>query len=148
MANPQNHAQKQHDHYEAEVKPYLYELFMRLGLNYGLLTLALLLIRFLIAPLAAQIIPESIIGSLLFALILLVWLFGWRFLEKRNQATSLYFLYSRFSRQRRDLETLLKTPPDNPDNLYAAADLVEEAAQNFLKAAQDAGLKPRVEKDA
>ena len=68
-------------------------------------------------------------------------------MEQRNQATSLYILYTRYSRQRRDLEALMKEAEantlSNPDQLYISVDKLEEAARNFLDAARTAGVEAK-----
>lgn len=147
MANPLQHAQKSHENTERQVKPYVGELLPRLVNNYGLLFLLALLVSLFLVPLLANWIPQSTATILGYALNLLLLVYGSRFLEGRNKATGLYVLYSRYSRQRRSLETLMKQAEaqslENSDSLYSSVDLFEEAAKNFLSAAQDAGVKAK-----
>src|SRR5215213_7155260 len=108
MVNPLHHAQKSHESIENQVKPYVSGLFPRLALNYGLLIIIAFLVSVLVVPTLALWIPQSTASVLGFSFNLLLFVFGWRSLEQRNKATSLYILYTRYSRQRRDLEALMK----------------------------------------
>jgi hypothetical protein len=148
MANPLAHAQNSHTTMEKEVKPYVSGLFPRLALNYGLLLFVAVLVSTIAVPTLGLWIPQSTASVLGFSINFLMLFFGWRFFEKRNKATSLYILYTSYSRQRRDLEALMKQAEakslSNMDALYTSVDKFEEAAKAFLSAAQEAGIEAKV----
>lgn len=147
MANPLAHAQNSHKKTETDVKPYVSGIFPRLALNYGLLLFVAVLVSTIAVPTLGLWIPQSTATVLGFSINFLTLFFGWRFFENRNKATSLYILYSSYSRQRRDLEALMKQAEAkslaNTDALYTSVDKFEEAAQAFLSAAMEAGVQPK-----
>ena len=147
MANAVQHAQKSEAHTYDQVRVYLPGLLPRLAFNYAVLFAIIFIVGLVVVPLLRQVIFESTAIIAGFAANVLILVYGLRWLEQRNPATTLFVLYTRFSRQRRDLRKLLKlaetaTPPADQE-LYTRVDLMEEAARQFIAAANDQGLKPR-----
>jgi hypothetical protein len=147
MADPLNHAQNAHSRIEAQVKPYVAGIFPRLAFNYGLLMLLALLVSVIVVPSLAQWIPQSTASTIGFSANILLLFFGLRYLENRNHATSLFLLYTRYSRERRELEALIQQAQantlTNSDSLYSSVDDLEEIARSFLTAATEAGIPPK-----
>ncbi len=147
MANPIKHAKQTAENTHQQVQPYMASLFQRLGFNYANLIILMLVINILSVWLLLRILPlppstANVIG---FAVNLIFLVYGWRFLEKRNNATALFVLYTRYSRQRRDLKDNIKLAEDgaleNEDNLYTQVDVLEENASLFLDAVEEEGMK-------
>lgn len=146
MANAVQHAQSSEARTYDAVRVYMPGLLPRLAFNYAILFALVFVVSLVGVPLLRQIIFESTAVIAGFAANVLILVYGLRWLEQRNPATTLFVLYTRFSRQRRDLHKLLRqaksaTPPSDQD-LYVKVDLMEEAARQFIAAAQDQGIKP------
>lgn len=124
-----------------EVQPYMLAIFPRLTFNYLSLTLSVLLLWFIGVGLLRNIVPQSIATSIVFAVSLVLFFYGWRFLENRNHATALFALYTRYSRQRRDLKTQIANDADE-ETLLNTLHLLEESAQAFIEAAKENGVEP------
>lgn len=124
-----------------EVQPYMLAIMPRLSFNYASLSLGLLFLWLIGLQLLARIVPLSTANATLFVASLFIFIYGWRFLENRNHATSLFVLYTRYSRQRRDLKALISSDADE-ESLSNNIQWLEEAAQAFIHAAQDSGLAP------
>jgi hypothetical protein len=148
MANPLNHAQHSHSRLESQIKPYVAGIFPRLAFNYGLLVVLALIVSLILVPSLAQWIPQSTASTIGFCTNFLLLFFGLRYLENRNHATALFMLYTRYSRQRRDLEALMQQAQaktlENMDALYSSVDSLEEVGKNFITAATDTGIQPKV----
>jgi hypothetical protein len=148
MADPLNHAQTSHSKLESQIKPYVSGVFPRLALNYGLLVVLALIVSTIAVPSLAQWIPQSTATTLGFCINFLLLFFGLRYLENRNHATALFMLYTRYSRQRRDLEALIQQAQaktlENTDTLYSSVDSLEEIGRSFITAATEAGIQPKV----
>ena len=147
MANPIKHAKKTAENAHLQVQPYMASLFQRLGFNYAILIMIMVLINTVGVWLLLTFlpIPQSTANVIGFSVNLIFLLYGWRFLEKRNRATSLFVLYTRYSRQRRDLTDNIKLAEDgaleNTDDLYIQVDVLEEKATSFLEAVESEGMK-------
>ncbi|MGJ3237241.1 MAG: hypothetical protein ACFE0Q_00900 [Anaerolineae bacterium] len=146
MANPTQHAQRVLDASHEQVQPYMAALFSRLANNYGILFLLVLMVNLIGIPLLMRWmpVPASTANVLGFSAMVLILVYGWRFLENRNQATALFVLYIRYSRQRRDTEDTLKLAQEgaleDENRLYVQVDLLEENATSLLNAVQEQGL--------
>jgi len=141
MSNPIQHAQHSQQTTAKAVKGYMPGLGKRLVLNYGVLMVLIMVINASILALLLRFLPRSTANSVLFIVTVAWFYYGWRFLETRNRATALFILYTRFSRERRILDSLLNDAQqeklENMDPLYTQVDRVEEAAQSFISAAED-----------
>lgn len=133
-----DHLQAQLDELHSSVRIYLPALFTRLALTSLLPIILALLVNASLSALLPEFVPASTATTLAFAANLLVLFFGWRTLETRTHATSLFVLYSSYSSQRRALQNAR----DNAPSLAA----LEQSAQGFIKAAQESGLQPRTGK--
>jgi hypothetical protein len=134
-------AQQTDENLFQELQPYMIAILPRLTFNYLSLTMPLLLFWLIGLQLLAQIVPLSTANAIIFALSLFMFIYGWRFLENRNHATALFVLYTRYSRQRRDLKALLK-PETDEARLISNLQWLAESAQSFLDAAKENGLEP------
>ena len=123
-----------------EVQPYMLAIFPRMTFNYLSLTLGILILWFAGIYLLDSFMPQALSTSIIFALSLLIFVFGWRFLENRNHATSLFVLYTSYSRQRRDFKAQLRG--DDKIKISTSIGLLEETAQEFIAAAKDSGVEP------
>ena len=74
-----------------------------------------------------------------------MWLFyGWRILENRNKATSLYALYTRYSHDRRGLEqTLAANDKTKSEEVTEQVEIMEASAEAFIQAAEEQQIEPR-----
>jgi hypothetical protein len=146
MANAVQHAQNSEARTYDAVRVYMPGLLPRLAFNYAVLFALVFMVSLVGVPLLRQIIFESTSVIAGFAANVLILVYGSRWLEQRNPATTLFVLYTRFSRQRRDLRKLLQqvnTPAAPSDqDLYVKVDRMEEFARQFIAAAQDQGIKP------
>lgn len=141
MANPVQHAERALEETYAAVQPYMPAIFKRIASNYSLLFGAVVFINLVALNALARLLPLPIstLNTIGFAAILLTLYFGWRYLENRNQATGLFVLYTRYSRQKRDLQALLEQADalENEDTLYLAVDDLEQVASAFLDAVEE-----------
>ena len=124
-----------------QVQPYMLALMPRLTFNYFTLSMIVLILWLIGLQLFAKLVPVSTANAIMFALSLLIFIYAWRFLENRNHATALFVLYTRYSRQRRDLKTQLASEVDD-DTVSNHLEWLESAANAFLEAAQENGLEP------
>jgi uncharacterized membrane protein len=95
---------------QASLRPHLGDLLARLAQTYGIpLGLAFLVATGggVAVANAFPALPQSTLSVLLFAVNVLIFWYGWRWLERRTRATALYILYVRASRQRRTLANAL-----------------------------------------
>lgn len=147
MANPIQNAKNSLAATHEQVQPYMAELFKRIASNYAILIAGVLVVNMIMLPLLLRFvpIPVSTANVLGFSAMLLILVYGWRFLENRNRATSLFVLYTRYSRQRRDLlatvEAAESSTLEDENTLYVNVDLLEEAASSLLDAVEEQGLK-------
>lgn len=129
-------------HERERVRAYLPDVLQRLLLTYGIP----LLIAFVLATAGGVVIssflPVSTTNIIVLGLNLAVLVYGWRWLERRYKATSLFLIYVRFSRERRDLDKMLKNDAA-PDAIQAKQSMMEESAQNFIDAVRELGITPR-----
>ena len=150
MANPIQHAERAIENTYAEIQPYIPAIFKRLALNYALLLGAVLLINIIVLNVFAAIFPLAIstLNVVSFGAMLLLIVFGWRYLENRNQATGLFVLYTYYSRQRRDLRSLIVQAEEqnleDEDALYLGVDTLEQVTKTFLEAAEEQNLEASV----
>lgn len=147
MANPIQHAKKTSERVHEAIRPYMPSVFQALALNYSILVIVVALINTVgvWALLRFFPLPTSTVNVISFAVNLLFLLYGWRFLENRNNATAIFALYTRYSRQRRDLQAVVKQAEnktlDNEDTVYVQVDILEETATQFLEAVEAQGVK-------
>lgn len=147
MADPLKHAQRSEDEAHTRVQPYMISLFQRLAVNYLILVVAMVLVYTAGTRLLLNLFPVSLFvaNGIAFAVNVLILLFGWRYLENRNRATGLFVLYTRYSRQRRDLNDTITRAEDgsleNTDRLYLEVDLLEENTNSLLEAIEEQGVK-------
>lgn len=107
--------------------------------NYAILMFGTLFLNILGLTVLLQFVQRPIANTIAFGLSLVWLIYGWRYLEGRNHATALFVLYTRYSRERRDLLRLQESA-DAPDSGTGA---MEEAAQRFIDAAQAEHVPPR-----
>jgi uncharacterized membrane protein len=130
-----------HERITKEVQPYVAGIFPRLAFNFGLLVVLALIVSTIAVPSLAQFIPQSTATTLGFCTNFLLLFFGMRYLENRNHALALFVLYSKYSRERRDLEAFMQQ--GNQESLESNLDALEELAQSFINAATEAGVQPK-----
>lgn len=149
MANPIEHAKTTSERVHNAVQPYMPETFYRIGSNYSLLLITVVAVNMIGIPLVLRFLPLplSTANVMGFSVMLLILVYGWRFLENRNHATAIFVLYTRYSRQRRDLQDALKQAEngvlEDENTLYVHVDLLEEVASGFLDAVEEQGVKAR-----
>lgn len=147
MANPIQHAKTSAERVHEAVRPYMPETFYQLGINYGLLLISVVAVNMLGIPLILRFIPLTLSTAniLGFSVMLLILVYGWRFLEKRNSATAIFVLYTRYSRERRNLQDILEQAEngvlEDENTIYTQVDILEETASNFLDAVEQQGVK-------
>jgi hypothetical protein len=125
------------------VRQYMPGVARRILFNYAVLLGVALLVSMLFVPLLMRFIPRSTATTIGFA-INIVWLFyGWRILENRNRATSLYALYTRFSHERRGLEQTLATDNTKSEDVSTQVEVLEASAEAFIRAAEEQHIEPR-----
>jgi hypothetical protein len=125
------------------VRQYMPGVARRILFNYAVLLGVALAVSILFVPLLMRFIPRSTATTIGFA-INIVWLFyGWRILENRNRATSLYALYTRFSHERRGLEQTLADDKAMSDDVSAQVEVLEASAEAFIRAAEEQHIEPR-----
>ncbi len=126
---------------QASLRPYLGELLGRLAQTYGIpLGLGFLVATgggVLVTQLLPQV-PQSTVSVVLFAINVLIFWYGWRWLEGRTHATSLYILYVRTSQQRRALARLIQTAKKGQDiaknDVALHIKAYEDAVEGFKQA--------------
>jgi hypothetical protein len=143
MSETVNKTQEHVENIFNQVRQYMPEVGKRIFFNYGLLFGVAFLISILVPPFLAQYIPRSTANTIGFGLTVLWLFYGWRLLEKRNRATSLYALYVRFSKERRDLEQTLTTEKTKTEEVSEQVEVVEATAESFILAAQEQNIEPR-----
>jgi hypothetical protein len=125
------------------VRQYMPGVARRILFNYAVLLGVALAVSILFVPLLMRFIPRSTATTIGFA-INIVWLFyGWRILENRNRATSLYALYTRFSHERRGLEQSLADDKTMSEDVSAQVEVLEASAEAFIRAAEEQHIEPR-----
>jgi hypothetical protein len=125
------------------VRQYMPGVARRILFNYAVLLGVALAVSILFVPLLMRFIPRSTATTIGFA-INIVWLFyGWRILENRNRATSLYALYTRFSHERRGLEQTLADDKTMSEDVSAQVEVLEASAEAFIRAAEEQHIEPR-----
>ena len=125
------------------VRQYMPGVARRILFNYVVLLGVALAVSILFVPLLMRFIPRSTATTIGFA-INIVWLFyGWRILENRNRATSLYALYTRFSHERRGLEQTLADDKTKYEDVSAQVEMLEASAEAFIQAAEEQHIEPR-----
>jgi hypothetical protein len=154
MTNPIQHAKQSEETSYLQIQPYMLSLFQRLAGNYAILGVSVVIVntigvQILLGLLA---IPQSTATAIAFAVNLLIFFYGWRFLENRNHATALFVLYTQYSRQRRHLKASIAMAEngtlDDENTLYVQVDLLEETAKSFLAAVAEQNLKARPRESA
>ena len=143
MAKSLETVKRAHENIVNQVTPYVAGIFPRLASNYGLVIVLALLVSTIAVPSLAQFIPQSTATTLGFCANFLLLFFGLRYLESRNPATALFMLYSQYSRQRRDLEAMMKQGNSSGESLENSLAALEAIAQSFIKAASEAGIQPK-----
>lgn len=129
------------------IRPYMPHLFQRLAGNYGLIFFVVLVWNLIVLTVIDAYIPfpQSTIIVLSFAGPLLILYYGWRFMENRNHATSLFVLYTQYSSQRRRLLTQLEQAEngvlEDDNTLIVGVQQLEETADSFLDAADENKLQ-------
>ena len=128
----------------SHVRQYMPGVAKRILFNYAVLLGVALVVSLLLVPLLMRFIPRSTATTIGFA-VNIVWLFyGWRMLENRNKATSLYALYSRYSHDRRGLEqTLAANDKTKSEEVTEQVELMEASAEAFIQAAEEQQIEPR-----
>jgi hypothetical protein len=125
------------------VRQYMPGVARRIIFNYAVLLGVALAVSLLLVPLLMRFIPRSTATTIGFA-VNIVWLFyGWRMLENRNKATSLYALYTRFSHDRRGLEQTLVADKAKSEEVTEQVELMEVSAEAFIRAAEEQQIEPR-----
>lgn len=128
--------QKTIDTTYSAVRPYMPGLVQRLLVTYGVpIALTMLMAIFggrLLVAITRDVGTANMTALLLNIVILMV---AWRFLERRTQATGLFVQYTRYSRQRRDLQKAETITSDDLEALHTLA-------SDFITSAQGAGLRP------
>lgn len=134
------------------LRPYLPGLLNRLALTYGLPALGAVLVAAIVSRVLDSLFPPSLTTSFtVFLVALAIIIFGWRYAERRWEGTSLFVLYTAYSRERRALERLAGSAANGEqvstaeiDNRLEAA---RKAAEQFLEGAQKQGIAPVTPKD-
>lgn len=150
MANPIQNAENALKRIHTEVQPYMATLFYKIANNYLLLLAGVIVINMIGLPLLIRFvpIPMSTVNVIGFSAMLLILVYGWRYLEKRNHATTLFVFYIHYSRAKRNLEASLDLARagslETDDTLYIQIDLLEETATILLDAIEEEGLKPHL----
>src|SRR5688572_21132418 len=125
------------------VRQYMPGVARRIIFNYVVLLGVALAISIILVPFLMRFIPRSTATTIGFA-VNIVWLFyGWRILENRNKATSLYALYTRFSHERRGLEQALADDKTMSEDVTAQVEVLEASAEAFIRAAEEQHIEPR-----
>jgi hypothetical protein len=125
------------------VRQYMPGVAKRILFNYAVLLGIALAVSLLLVPLLMRFLPHSTATTIGFA-VNIVWLFyGWRMLENRNKATSLYALYTRFSHDRRGLEQTLVADKAKSEEVTEQVELMEASAEAFIRAAEEQEIEPR-----
>lgn len=137
MSETQDRIETTHE----DVRRYMPGVGKQLLLNYAVLMLIALFLNIAVITLLLRFIPRPTANAIAFGFNLVWLIYGWRYLEGRNHATALFVLYTRYSRERRDLTRLLDTA-DAPA-LDNSVDAVEETAQRFIDAAQAQHITPQ-----
>lgn len=129
--------QKTIDKTYSDVRQYFPALLQRLLVTYSVpivLTMIMALVGGqVLITLTGDVGTSSMTALLVNIIILMV---VWRFMERRTQATGLFVLYTRYSRQRRDLQKAEDVSSDD-------VDVLATLASNFIESAQAAGIAPR-----
>ena len=129
-----------------EVRRYIPEVVRRMMMTFGAPLLVAVLVATIGAMLLARVLPSPTVSLIAFVVNVGVMFYGWRYFEQRLHGTSAFVVYTRYSRLRRDLETLLKQAPEGADvsaaDIEEQRELVVEAADAFIDVMQDMGAQP------
>lgn len=123
---------------QASLRPYLGDLLARLAQTYIIpfgLAFLVSTVGGVVFANALPALPQSTLSVLLFAVNVLIFWYGWRWLERRTRATSLYILYVRAARERRALASALAHAQDGnaqaQNDLALLARAYEDAVAQF-----------------
>jgi len=133
------------DNIHNAVREYMPGLFPRLAINYFVPMAVGMLVAVLTAGFLARWLPSPTPSALGFVINLAILIYGWRYLENRNHATALLVLYTTYSRHRRELLQILQVGDEQQASTQL--EFLEEAAGNFIDAAQEQHIKPASEKE-
>ena len=125
------------------VRVYLPDLIKKLGITYGVPLIAAMLLATLGGIIISNFLPVSTTNIIVFGLNLGILLYGWRWLEKRTNATGIFLMYSRWSRTRRDLEKLLDDDASTIAQIDNQRAIMEAGAQEFIDTMRESGASPR-----
>lgn len=131
------------DYERDRVRVYLPELIKKLGITYGVPLIGAMLLATLGGIVISNFLPVSTTNIIVFGLNLGILLYGWRWLEKRTNATGIFLMYSRWSRTRRDLETLLNDSNSTIAQIENQRAIMGAGAQEFIDTMREAGAEPR-----
>lgn len=150
MADPLQHAKLSDAQLYPEVRAYMPSLLPRIAFNYMTLMMIAVLVSVVLVRVLENYIWESTANTIAFGINLALLVYGWRWLERRNQATSLFIIYTRYSRHRRELLKALEQATSGKladlDSLYTLVDFAEESGNQFVQMAQEQNLQ-RIEKE-
>ncbi|MDQ7026628.1 MAG: hypothetical protein Q9P44_13850 [Anaerolineae bacterium] len=138
-----NRTQEHLDNIFNQVREYMPAVARRIIFNYALLIAGALAVSLILVPLLRNFVPPSTAATIGFISNIAWLIYGWRMLENHNKATSLYILYVRFSRERRELETTLASEKIKSEDVSEQVEAVETSAESFILAAQEQQIEPR-----
>lgn len=119
----------------------------RLLLTYLVPIIGMLAVTTLLGVFGSRALPESTLSLLGLAANIVILVYGWRWAEKRLRGTSLFVLWSRYNKERRELELLLKRADAShemqPEIIDMKRDLLQNAADNVVSAMQGVGVSPQ-----
>lgn len=143
MSESVNRTQEYLDNIFNQVREYMPGVARCIVLNYALLMGGALAVSLILVPLLRNFVHPSTATTIGFVSNLVWLIYGWRMLENRNKATSLYILYVRFSRERRELEATLASNKTKSEDVSEQVEIVEATAESFILAAQEQQIEPR-----
>ena len=126
------------NHQSERIRPYLPEIFKRLTLVYAIPFTLVLLTSTLGGIVVSNFIPVSTTNIIIFALNIFILVRVWRWAEARWHGTSLFIMYTRFSRARRDV----RGETTSARVLDAHLDQFNQVAEAFLAQIHNLGVQP------
>ncbi len=120
-----------------DVRRYMPGVLPRLLMTYLVPVMLAMMSAGLVVGLLASLVPPLSARTFAFTAMLAILLFGWRWLENRNQATALLVLYTRYSNQRRAARTALA----NGETIDMRP--VVQSATDFIDLAKAQGIDPQ-----
>lgn len=137
----QRRAEKRLAAVQPSIRAYVPAIVRNMALTYLPAFTVLVVVSAVLPRLLLNFLPDSTSAIITWGANLMILLYGLRYLEKRYRGTTLFTLYTQYSKQRRTLEKALAESQD-AELLSASLQSLETAVDQLMKTLQEAGARP------